>query len=159
MRSPPNSASTPDSRHPYGPRSLAALLPDVTRPALARRPSAGARIAADWTLIAGARLGAVTQPRKLAAGTLTLACPGPVALEIQHSADLLIERINRHMGQPLVERLRLVQDIIAPPAALPPPRPPTAIDQAAIARRLEGVPEGPLREALASLAAAMQSGR
>jgi hypothetical protein len=134
------------------------VLPDVTRPVLAKASSAGARVGADWDLIAGAALGAVTQPRRLSGGTLTVACAGPVAMEVQHAADLLIERVNRHMGQHLVERLRLVQDLVTPAAALLPPSSPAKVDHAAIARQLEGVPDGPVRAALAALAEAIQRG-
>lgn len=161
MREPRSSRASPPAtdpaapRHPYGPRSLAALLPDVTGPALARQTSAGARIAADWSLIVGARLGEITAPRKLAAGTLTIACAGPIALEIQHIADLLIERINRHMGHALVERLRLAQESLTPIAPRALARPHAPRSAAMIASRLGDLPDGPVRAALAALAAAM----
>jgi len=166
-RSPSTSKAKPDKpaapvdampRYPYGPRTLAAVLPAVTKPAFARRPLASAQLLVDWELVVGPHLAAQTQPRRISGGTLTVACAGPVALELQHLADVLIARINRHMGHDLVQRLRLVQDTVAPPAVRRPPPGilPTARDRAAIERRLADLPEGPLREALAGLALAMR---
>jgi hypothetical protein len=137
---------------------LAALLPAVTKPALTRRPIASAQLTLDWQLIAGAHLAAQTQPRRLTGGTLTIACAGPVALELQHLADVLIGRINRHMGHDLVQRLRLVQEPLSfttPPA--PRARPLTEQDRTAVERRLADLPSGPVRQALADLALAMRS--
>ncbi len=76
---------------------------------------------ADWTEIVGPALAAVTSPRRLASGTLTLACAGPIALELQHLSGQLAERINAHFGRTLVERFRFVQD--ATDAAGPRSRP------------------------------------
>ena len=136
---------TKEHRHVYGPRPLALLLAPITRPAMRHRNAAAARIAADWEAIVGPALAAVTLPKRLSAGTLTLACAGPVALELQHQSQALIGRINSHFGRLLVDRLRFVQDATAAarPLAAPPRPPPTpvAID----------MPDGPLRDALAAL--------
>ena len=155
----PAMPAAPPPRHPYGPRPLAALLPAVTKPAFARRPAASAQLLADWELIVGAQFAAQTQPRKLAGGTLTVVCSGPVALELQHTADVLIARINRHMGHALVQRLRLMHDTVsAAPRRAPAPAAVSAADKAAVERRLADLPDGPLREALAGLALAMRRG-
>ena len=138
---------TKDQRHVYGPRTLSSLLPAITRPALRQRNAASAQLVADWEAIVGPGLAAVTLPRRLSAGTLTLACAGPVALELQHQSQPLIGRINTHFGRLLVDRLRFVQDdgAIPKPAAAAPPRP--APDPVTI----PDMPEGPLRDALAAL--------
>jgi hypothetical protein len=106
---------------------------------------------ADWSQIVGPALGAVTQPLRFSAGTLTIACSGPVAMELQHLAPELIGRVNGHLGQAAVERLRFVQGSLAPrpaPQAARPdrPLPPPVKD------RLEALPEGDLRRALENLA-------
>lgn len=154
---PPAVAS--DARHVYGPRAVAQLLPRLTRPAFRRAGPAGAQVIADWEAIVGPALAAVTQPQRLAAGTLTIACSGPIALELQHFTPELIARINAQLGAAPVERLRFTQAGFrtAPPAA---PRP--AADDAALrtARAAaEAVPDGPLRDALASLGAAVLARR
>ncbi|MBV8458233.1 MAG: DUF721 domain-containing protein [Acetobacteraceae bacterium] len=146
------------ARHVYGPRPVGALVPQVTRLAFRRHSAASARIMADWAAIVGPALAAVTIPRRLAAGTLTLACSGPVAVELQHLAAQLIERINTHLGGTPVQLLRFVQG--TQPARPMPPRakiPTTA--QKAAQRAVADIPEGPLREALAALGVAVIASR
>src|SRR5690242_15088320 len=92
-------------RHVYGPRPLGALVPGLVRAAFRKRSPATAQLIADWEAIVGPLLADVATPRRLAAGTLTLACAGPVALELQHLAPALIERINTQLGRAVVERL------------------------------------------------------
>ena len=135
------------ARHVYGPRALGALLPALTRPAFRRRSPAAAQIMADWPAIVGPALAAAAHPRRLSAGTLTLGCTGPQALELQHLATALIERINGHLGSQAVERLRLVQE--AAPAAIPVV--PAAPRTPAAAPVLDHLPPGGLREALERL--------
>jgi hypothetical protein len=142
-----------DKRHVYGPRALGAVVPAVVRPAFRRRAPATAQVLADWPAIVGPALAAVTVPRRLAGGTLTIGCAGPVALELQHLASTLIERINSQLGRPTVTQLRFVQQSMPAPPAPPPPRPAAAL------RRLDHLPEGPLREALERLGAAVLTGR
>lgn len=91
-------------------RTLAALLPNVTAPAFRRRSPTGAMLFASWPDIVGPAHAAVTSPHRLSTGTLTVACAGPVAMELQHQADMLMARINTWCGEPLVARLRFVQD-------------------------------------------------
>lgn len=138
---------TKDTRHVYGPRALSSLLPAITRPALRHRNAASAQIVADWELIVGPALAARTLPRRLSAGTLTLACAGPVALELQHQSQMLIGRINTHFGRLLVDRLRFIQDDTA---IAPPPVPPRQVRPVEPVQ-IPDMPEGPLRDALAAL--------
>jgi hypothetical protein len=141
-----------DRRFFGGPRALGALLPRLTRPAFKRRSPAGAALMADWPAVVGPALAAVTTPKRLGNGTLVIACAGPVAMELTHLAPQLIGRINAHLGQVAVERLRFVQQ--ASNAAATPPRredetvalPPRVRDAVA------AVPGGELREALEKLA-------
>lgn len=91
-------------------RTLAALLPNVTAPAFRRRSPTGAMLFASWPDIVGPAHAAVTSPHRLSRGTLTVACAGPVAMELQHQADMLMARIHTWCGEPLVARLRFVQD-------------------------------------------------
>jgi hypothetical protein len=127
------------------------LVPRLTRPAFRKRSPAGAQVMADWPQVVGPALAAVTSPLRLSAGTLTLACAGPVAMELQHLAPELIARINGHLGRVAVERLRFVQQA---PAGAPRPAPaaPAAPLPAPVRDRLAGLPEGELRDALEKLA-------
>jgi len=133
-------------RHVYGPRPVGALVPTLTRAAFRKRAPGSAQVMADWAEIVGPELSGSTVPRRIAGGTLTLACTGPVALELQHLSDQVLARVNGHLGRVVVQRLRFVQDPAPPPLA-PPPRPQRTI--AAVA--LPGIPPGPLHDALAAL--------
>ncbi len=141
----PDSARPEAARHIYGPRPLGALLPALTRPAFRRRSPAAAQILTDWTAIVGPQLAATTLPRRLSGSTLTIACSGPVALELQHLAVALTGRINAHCGQVVVEQLRFVQEPLPPPPPAPAPAPLGPVPA------LPGVREGELHAALASL--------
>ena len=104
---------------------------------------------ADWEAVIGPALAAVTVPRRLHGGTLTLACSGPVAMELQHLSEWVLARVNAYLGSRVAERLRIVQ--VLPPAARPPSRPgPTRPEP-----KLPGIPPGPLRDALALLGRAI----
>lgn len=129
-------------------RSLSALLPAVTRPAFRKRSPATVTLFLDWHSIVGPSYASRTEPKKLTAGTLTIACRGPVAMELQHMQASLIERINTWCGPQTVERLRLTQDF-QPSAqssrtARPKPSPVSSVS-------LPEMPEGPLRDALEAL--------
>ena len=126
--------------------------------AFRRRNPAVARLAAEWAAAVGPALARATTPRRLQGGTLTVACDGPMALELQHLAPALIERLNVYLGATVVQRLRLVQDGGLPGAAIAAARPPAPARPAVFAeaaRRVTTLPAGPLREALARLGAAV----
>ena len=137
-------------RFPTAPLSLGKLIPALTRPAFRKKSPAGARVLADWAMIVGPALAAVTSPLRLTAGTLTLACAGPVAMELQHLAPELIGRINGHLGRVTVERLRFVQQAVAGARATAPARPDAPLPDA-VAAQLSALPEGELRQALEKL--------
>lgn len=139
-------------RHVYGPRALGALIAPIARPAFRRRAPAAAQLMADWPAIVGPALAAVAHPRRLSGGTLTLGCTGPQALELQHLAAALIERINAQLGRVTVERLRFVQEAPAAHAAPPPLR---ASRPAPDVPQVAGLPPGELRAALERLGQAV----
>ncbi len=129
---------------------LAELLPKLTRAAYKKRSPAGALLMSDWASIVGQRLADETQPKRMSGTTLTIACSGPMAMELQHLSGTLIERINVHAGRKLVERLRFVQEPVAVRAPIAPriciaPEP------------IVDLPAGDLNDALARLRAAMRS--
>ncbi len=140
-------------RFPGAPLPLGALIPSITRPAFRKRSPAGAQILADWAQIVGPALAAATSPLRLTSGTLTLACSGPVAMELQHLAPELIGRINGQLGRAVVEKLRFVQQAPAGSPRAAAPRPAAAAPvPASVQDRLAALPEGELRLALENLA-------
>ncbi len=146
-----------DERHVYGPRPVGTLIPRLTRPAFRRRSPATAQVLADWAIIVGPAIAAVTTPRRLSSGTLTIACSGPIAMELQHLANEVMARINAHLGSQVVTALRFVQTAMpsAPLMALPVPPDPARL--AEIDAVVAGLPEGELRTALANLGRALIS--
>jgi hypothetical protein len=141
-----------NSRHLFGPRGLATLIPPIVKPALHKRAPATAQLLADWAAIIGPALADVSTPRKLFQGTLAIACSGPVAMELQHLAPVLMNRINTHLGQIAVTRLRFVQDVQTQPS-----EPPARIPATEAAARAVDLPPGKLRDALLSLGAQVLS--
>jgi len=145
----------------YGSRPVGALLPKVVRPAFRKMNPAAAQVMADWAAIVGPMLAGVSTPRRLSAGTLTIACAGPVAMELQHYASELIDRINTHLGGNTVSGLRFVQTShgVSAAAPLPPPQPQPAWIAAAAETAVAALPAGELRAALASLGRAVLAGK
>ena len=145
----PLSSPAPEYR---GPHELGALIPRLARPAFRRRSAEAAQIMADWPAIMGNELAAMAEPVKLSAGTLTLACGGPAAMELSLMGPMVIERINAHLGRVAVRKLAFIQRATRTvPAPPPPPPAPVALPEGTIAR-LGDLPEGELRAALERLA-------
>ncbi|MGH7071254.1 MAG: DUF721 domain-containing protein, partial [Acetobacteraceae bacterium] len=144
-------------RYPYGPRPIAALLPRLTGPAFRRRSPLATRLITDWETIVGPAIAAVTTPLRCRAGVLTISCAGPIALELQHLAPKLIERINNHFGRVLASRLAFRQSPPARPVVPLPPSLPRPDAEAALSARLAGLEEGPLRDAFLRLGRALGS--
>ncbi|WP_428484287.1 DciA family protein [Rhodopila sp.] len=134
---------------PQGPRPLGALVPGVTRATYRRHSPAVAQIMADWPIIVGPKVAAMTTPRRLDRGTLTIACAGAVAMDLHYVGVELMNRINTHLGGRPVHTLRFTQAGMPRPPPLTPRPPPeaTAAAEAAVA----DLPAGELRTALASL--------
>ena len=141
-----------EQRHVYGPRPIGALVPALTRPSFRRRSPAVAQVLADWSAIVGPAIAAVTTPHRMSSGTLTIACGGPIAMELQHLATEVIGRINSHLGQQAVTALRFMQ-ITAPAVPVAPPAPP--VHSHAVDAAVAGLPQGELRDALAALGRAV----
>lgn len=143
----------------HGPRPVSTLVPALARQAFRRNGPANAQIMLDWPAIVGPALAAVTDPRRLIGGTLTIACSGPIAMELQHMAIELMDRINTSLGSGSVRALRFVQisvtgSLRAPPRPAPPPR---AVEAAR--KAVADLPEGPLRDALQALGGAVLAPR
>ncbi|MCW3476999.1 DUF721 domain-containing protein [Limobrevibacterium gyesilva] len=144
------------ARHVYGPRPVGALVPALTRPAFRRRGPATYQVVADWEVIVGPAIAAVTTPRKLFSGALSIACSGPMAMELQHLSEQLIGRINAHLGKIAVTRLRFIQDVPPPRPPAPKPRP---VAVAAARAAVADLPPGELRNALEALGRAILTRR
>lgn len=146
---------TKDWRHVHGPRPVGALVPAIVRPIFARAaPGVGGLMEA-WPGIVGPALADAASPKRLGRGTLTIACSGPVALELQHLSVELTGRINQYLGSQAVQRLRFVQTQTQRPRPLARAAPASAAAMEAAAAAVADLPEGPLRTALVNLGRAV----
>src|ERR1700759_2483393 len=148
-------------------KPLSVLLHDVFSDAYAKQGFAGRELVTRWAEIIGPELSAHCEPLKLQwprpvegqatePATLVLRVEGPMALEIQHASDVILQRINRFFGWSAVGRLALRQ---APLSRRDRPKPSQAPDAAAVAKVAEGlssVEDGELRAALARLGATIK---
>ncbi len=136
-------------RFVYGPRPLGALVPTITRQTFRNHNPASAQIVADWEIIVGPKVAAMTVPRRLDRGVLTIACAGPAAMDLHYMAIEVINRINTHLGGLPVHTLKFTQ--AGMPRKPPPtrPSPPEAILEAQEA--VADLPDGELKDALAAL--------
>jgi hypothetical protein len=138
-----------EARFVYGPRALGSLLPGVTRPAFRKHNTASAQILADWEIIVGPKVAAMTVPRRLDRGVLTIACAGPAAMDLHYMGIEVINRINTHLGGQPVHSLKFTQAGMPRKPAPIRPSPPEAILEAEAA--VAGLPDGELKSALAAL--------
>jgi hypothetical protein len=146
-------------------KPLRELLNKLVGDAFARQGFASAELVTRWDDIVGHEIAAHSEPIKLQwprqtdgedseAGTLVLRVEGPAAIEIQHLAALICERVNRFLGWRAVERLALRQAPLRrrQPRAARTEDPATA---APIAEKLSDIKDDKLKAALARLGAAV----
>lgn len=148
-------------------KPLAALLGRTLDTAFARQGFASRELVTRWAEIAGPDIAAHSQPMKIQwqrpvegqpqpPATLVLRVEGPMALEIQHSSDVIIERVNRFFGWAAIGRLALRQAPLHRPAPRPPRRKPSAEAMARISQSLGAVEDEGLKAALARLGASIK---
>ncbi len=152
---------------PISAKPLSALLGDAFSDAYARQGFASRELVTRWAEIAGPEIAAHSEPMKIQwprpvegqrqqPATLVLRVEGPVALEIQHSSDVILQRVNRFFGWNAVGRLALRQ---APLSRRPPrkiTRRPDATEVAKVAGTLSSIEDDGLRAALARLGASIK---
>jgi hypothetical protein len=148
-------------------KPLSVLLSDVFSDAYAKQGFAARELVTRWTEIIGPELSAHCEPLKMQwprpvegqpqePATLVLRVEGPMALEIQHASDVILQRVNRFFGWSAVGRLALRQGPLSRrerPRPSPPPDP-REVEQ--IAQTLTSVEDDALRAALARLGATIK---
>src|SRR6202790_800969 len=148
-------------------KPLSVLLSDVFSEAYAKRGLAARELVRRWAEIAGAEVAAHSEPLKIQwprpvegqaqePATLVLRVEGPMALEIQHASDVILQRVNRFFGWSAVGRLALRQ---APLSRRDRPqgfRAPDAKSVAQVAETLSSIEDEQLRAALARLGASIK---
>lgn len=152
---------------PITAKPLSGLLASTLADAFAKQGFAARELVTRWAEIAGAQIAAHSEPLKIQwprpvegqpqlPATLVLRVEGPMALEIQHSSDVILERVNRFLGWNAIGKLALRQ---APLSRRPVRKPPRVLDKAAVDRvaaELGEVADDQLRTALAKLGAVIK---
>ncbi len=147
---------------------LAAALPRLTSRVFQKRGFGEAAAVVHWPAIVGATLAEASCPERLAAarggevgGTLTVRVRPAFALELQHLAPAVIERINSFYGHRKVARLRLVQGPV-PERKAPRQRGSrslTPAEEAELAALIAGADDAPVKAALAALGRSLIAAR
>lgn len=156
------------------PKPLADLVAPVLGPALATQGFTGADIVASWIEIVGERLARRSRPvrvewprrgRDAARGgrpepaTLVVRVESAFALDLQHEAPVIIERVNGHYGWRCIGRLVLKQGPVAAPIVPPSPRAELTDEQRArVGQAVAAVDEVALRASLERLGHAVATG-
>jgi hypothetical protein len=152
---------------PISAKPLSLLLNDVFADAYAKQGFAARELVTRWGEIAGSNIAAHSEPLKMQwprpvegqpqePATLVLRVEGPMALEIQHSSDVILERVNRFFGWSAVGKLAFRQAPLSRSRRPVRPRPPDAKAVAKVAESLGSIEDEQLRDALARLGAAIK---
>jgi hypothetical protein len=152
---------------PIKAKPLSVLLSDVFKDAYAKQGFAARELVTRWAEIAGSEIAAHSEPLKMQwprpvegqpqePATLILRVEGPMALEIQHSSDVILQRVNRFFGWSAVGKLALRQAPLSRRDRPKRPRPPDAKEVAEVEKTLSSVEDDELRAALARLGAAIK---
>src|SRR5580692_7800767 len=159
--------STMNKPGPISAKPLSVLLSDVFSDAYARQGFAARELVTRWAEIAGPEIAVHAEPLKIQwprpvegqpqePATLVLRVDGPMALEIQHGSDVILQRVNRFFGWNAVGRLALRQAPLSrrkTPKATPAP---DASAVAEVAKTLSAIEDEDLRAALARLGASIK---
>ena len=152
---------------PISAKPLSVLLSDVFSDAYAKQGFAARELVTRWAEIAGADIARHSEPLKIQwprpvegqaqePATLVLRVEGPMALEIQHASDVILQRVNRFFGWSAVGRLALRQAPLSRPKTRSVRRPPDPKAVAEVAETLSAVEDEELRAALARLGASIK---
>lgn len=146
-------------RPQYRPAPTAGMaVAKVVRP-LSKKFQAGSSAAIllkHWPQIVGERWAKISTPVKFTGGkegrTLVISAPGGAAALIMAASGAIIERLNAHMGEGSVSRIRLVQSKISAKApAYTRKRGLSPSEQDKLQKGLANIPEGGLKSALEKL--------
>lgn len=152
-------------------KPLAELIQACIGPAYAAQGFASTDILEAWPTIVGERLARACQPIKLEwprqarredgrsqPGTLVVRVEGAFALDLQHLAPVVIERVNAHYGWACIGRIVLKQGRIHRPGRRSAPAPIDPARRGEVALAVSRIETDGLREALDRLGCAVVGG-
>jgi len=157
-----------------GPRAIGSFVAKALDPAARARGFATTALLSDWPAIVGRELAQFTMPDRVLwprrrdeedgdkpkkghradGATLVLRIEGPRAIEVQHRAGQILERVNSYFGYRAVTEMRFLQAPIARaqrPEAKKAPLPTYTLPKSA------GIEDAGLRRALSRLGAGARS--
>lgn len=148
-------------------KPLSVLLGQVFSDAFAKQGFASRELVTRWAEIAGADVAAHSEPIKIQwprpvegqqtePATLILRVEGPMALEIQHTSDVIVARVNRFLGWNAVGRIALRQAPLTRKRSAKKVKRPDPAVVTKIAGELTAVEDTGLRDALARLGASIK---
>lgn len=150
-------------------KRLSDFLPEAIGPVAAKQGFANGEIVSRWAVIVGPEIAAMASPQKLSVpprgavenpdtpperATLTLRVEGAFALEIQHRAPEILERVNAHLGWACVGQVKIRQGspvTRAPSSGRRELPEPSEAQKAAVASATRGIEDEGLAEAVARL--------
>lgn len=157
------------AKQPSWSRPLAELVSGVMDPVLARQGFGESSIILHWDEIVGERMARTCEPLKLQwpprgpksapdvrsePATLIIRVEGAFALELQHLAPVVIERVNAHLGWRCIGKLAMRQGPVAGKSQHPRFNPAfDAVAYQAAAAQAVGIEDGQLRDAVTRLGA------
>ena len=149
-------------------KPLAELIESCVGPAFAAQGFASTDIRAAWDGIVGERLARQSRPSKLEwpkrrrgeegrsqPGTLVVRVESAFALDLQHLAPVLVERVNAYYGWACIGRIVLQQDRISRAPRRPQPVPLDPARRGGIALAVSRIEDERLRDALDRLGIAV----
>jgi len=159
-----------------GATAIGAFVARMLDPIARSRGFATTALLTEWPAVVGADLAQFTSPDKviwprrsddpegkgtnsnwrIEGATLVLKVDGPRAIEVQHQAEQILERVNRYFGYRAIAQLRFLQaplnrEVPAPPPAAPEPSSGTDLPGA------EAIDDQGLANALRRLAAGVKA--
>jgi hypothetical protein len=148
------------------PKQLRDVAGKIVGESFRRQGFASAELVTRWSEIAGTEVAALSEPLKIQwrrtadgeapePGTLILRVEGPAAIEIQHYANLICERVNQFLGWRAVGRLALRQAPLRR-GTRKKVRTVDPVATARIAERLTDIGDADLKNALARLGASIK---
>ncbi len=159
-----------------GARAIGAFAARLLDPIARARGFATISLLSEWPAIAGNDLAQFTMPDKVIwprrrqdedftdaapthqteAATLILRVDGPRAIEVQHRADQIIERVNSYFGYRAIGALRILQAPVRRARRAPSPSPPPRLDPQPLPASA-AIDDDNLRQALMRLGMAIRS--
>lgn len=176
MKRHPKSTAPKKAKGPTPPRrinrsvSITRPLRAVTRPLIKKYGFSQPQIFHQWTEIVGETMAAMSCPMRMSqnrgskagyqgGASLTVRVAGAAALELEHSAPQILERINMFYGYKAVTRLRLEQGPL--PISRPKPKPfqrkLSVAEKEAVALSVQNIQNLDLRKSLENLGKAIKS--